>query len=63
VRKYLVSGPTVEEAPAFRAHHLLGEILEKQGDKAGAVAEYRAALALAKDYDRAREALNRLGQK
>jgi tetratricopeptide (TPR) repeat protein len=63
VRKYLVNGPTVEEAPAFQAHYLLGEILEKQGDKAGAAAEYRAALALAKDFDRAREALNRLGQK
>jgi tetratricopeptide (TPR) repeat protein len=63
VRRYLVNGPTVEEAPAFQAHHLLGEILEKQGDKAGAAAEYKAALALAKDYDQAREALNRLTQK
>jgi tetratricopeptide (TPR) repeat protein len=63
VRRYLMNGPTVEEAPAFRAHYLLGEILEKQGDKAGAVAEYRAALALAKEYDLARDALNRLGQK
>jgi tetratricopeptide (TPR) repeat protein len=63
VRKYLVNGPTVEEAPVFQAHYLLGEILEKQGDKAGAVAEYRAALSLAKDYDRARVALNRLEQK
>jgi tetratricopeptide (TPR) repeat protein len=61
IRKYL-AGTTVEEAPAFQAHYLLGEILEKQGNKDGAVAEYRAALALAKDYDRARDALNRLQQ-
>jgi tetratricopeptide (TPR) repeat protein len=63
VRKYLVSGPTVEEAPAFQAHYLLGEILEKQGDKAGAIEEYKAALALASDYGRARAALERLNRK
>jgi tetratricopeptide (TPR) repeat protein len=63
VRKYLVNGPTVEEAPAFQAHYLLGEILEKQGDKAGAATEYKAALALASDYERARTALDRLNQK
>ncbi|MGZ4822147.1 MAG: tetratricopeptide repeat protein, partial [Terriglobales bacterium] len=63
VRKYLAGGATVEEAPAFQAHYLLGSILEKQGDKAGAAAEYKAALALASDYDRAREALDRLNSK
>jgi cytochrome c-type biogenesis protein CcmH/NrfG len=63
VRKYLAGGSTVEEAPAFQAHYLLGMILEKQGDKAGAAAEYKAALALASDYDRARTALNKLNQK
>ncbi len=62
VRKYLAGGPT-EEAPAFQAHYLLGRILEKQGDKAGAEAEYRAALELASDFDRARAALDRLTQK
>jgi len=59
VRQYLVVGPT-EDAPAFHAHYLLGEILEKQGDVQGAATEYRAALALAKDYSRATEALHRL---
>ena len=44
----------------FQAHYLLGQILEKQGDKQEAADQYRAALALAKDYDRAREALQRL---
>lgn len=60
LRRYL-SSPTVEQAPAFKAHYLLGTALEKQGDKEGAASEYRAALALAKDYSRAKEALNRLG--
>jgi len=60
LRKYLASGPPVEDAPAFQAHYLLGKILEKQGDKRGAVAEYQAALTLARDYDDARAALDRL---
>lgn len=60
LRKYLTGGPTTEEAPAFKAHYVLGEILEKEGDKAGAAAEYKAALELAKDYTQAREALARV---
>src|SRR5882724_9478187 len=59
VQRYLVS-PTVEQNPPFKAHYLLGNILEKQGDKQGAVKEYQMALALAKDFGRAREALNRV---
>ncbi|HET7840077.1 MAG TPA: tetratricopeptide repeat protein [Terriglobia bacterium] len=62
IRKYLTGGQTTEEAPTFKAHYVLGEILEKQGDKAGAAAEYRAALQLAKDYSDAKEALARLEQ-
>jgi hypothetical protein len=34
LHRYLASGP-VEAAPAFKAHYLLGLLLEKQGDKAG----------------------------
>jgi tetratricopeptide (TPR) repeat protein len=59
VRKYL-SGPTVEEGPAFKAHYILGQLLEKQGDRSAAAQEYRAALALAHNYTRAREALKRI---
>jgi tetratricopeptide (TPR) repeat protein len=59
VRKYL-SGPTVEEGPAFKAHYILGQLLEKQGDRPAAEQEYRAALALAHEYTRAREALKRV---
>jgi tetratricopeptide (TPR) repeat protein len=60
LRRYLTSGATVEDAPAFKAHYLLGTALEKQGDKAAAAAEYRAALALAKGYAPAQEAVKRV---
>jgi tetratricopeptide (TPR) repeat protein len=59
VRKYL-SGPTVEEGPAFKAHYILGQLLEKQGDRPAAAQQYRAALALARQYTRAQEALKRV---
>jgi tetratricopeptide (TPR) repeat protein len=59
--KYLSSKEKVEDAPAFRAHYLLGSIYEKQGDRAAAARQYQAALDLAKDYREAREALNRVG--
>lgn len=60
IRKYLTGGSTTEEAPTFKAHYVLGEILEKQGDKTGAAAEYRSALALARDYDQAKQGLARV---
>jgi Flp pilus assembly protein TadD len=60
LQRYLASGP-VEEAPAFKAHYLLGTLLEKQGDKAGAAREYRASLSLARNYGLAQQALNRIG--
>ncbi len=44
------------------AHYLLGTILEKRGDKEGAAREYQTALTLAKDFGRAREALNRVNR-
>ena len=59
VRNYLALVPT-EEAPAFEAHYVLGQILEKQGNKNAAAAEYRASLALASNYSPAREALKRV---
>src|SRR5690242_9598545 len=48
LRRYLALNSKVEEAPAFKAHYLLGTALEKQGDKQAAAQEYRAALSLAK---------------
>jgi tetratricopeptide (TPR) repeat protein len=62
LRRYL-SLPTInEEAPAFEAHNLLGAILQKQGDKAGAANEYRTSLTLAADYKPSREALKKLNE-
>ncbi len=62
LRRYLALHSKVEEAPAFKAHYLLGTALEKQGDKQGAAQEYRAALSLAKNFSRAQEALDRLNR-
>jgi len=61
LRRYL-SSSTVEEAPAFKAHYLLGTVLEKQGDMQEAAREYRASLAMAKSFSRAQEALERLNR-
>lgn len=62
LRKYLDSDHLVEEAPAFKAHYQLGVVLEKQGDKKGAAQEYSAALAMAKGFSRAKEALDRVNR-
>jgi TolA-binding protein len=62
LHKYLNSGNLVEEAPAFKAHYQLGVVLEKQGDKKGAAQEYSAALAMAKGFSRAKEALDRVNR-
>jgi len=58
LRRYLES--PVEEAPAFKAHDMLGQLLEKQGDRQAAAEEFRSALALAHSYARAREDLKRI---
>jgi tetratricopeptide (TPR) repeat protein len=60
LRQYLGSSAPTEDAPVIQAHYLLGTVLEKQGDKDGARAEYQAALALAADYKAAKEALQHL---
>ncbi|MBZ5599206.1 MAG: tetratricopeptide repeat protein [Acidobacteriia bacterium] len=62
LRRYLSSSSTVEEAPAFKAHYLLGTLLEKQGDKQAAAQEYRAALSMARGFSQAQDALNRLNR-
>jgi tetratricopeptide (TPR) repeat protein len=58
LRRYLSS--PVEEAPAFKAHDMLGQLLEKQGNRKAAAEEFRAALALAHSYARAQEDLKRV---
>jgi tetratricopeptide (TPR) repeat protein len=62
LRRYLALNSKVEEAPAFKAHYLLGTALEKEGDPQAAAQEYRAALSLAKEFSRAQEALDRLSR-
>ena len=61
LHRYL-SSPTVEQAPAFKAHYLLGTVLEKQGNTQQAAQEYRAALSMASGFLRAQEALNKLNR-
>lgn len=62
LRAYLKSGSEVEQAPAFKAHYLLGTADEKLGDKQSAVSEYQAALELAKEYQPAQQALQRVNR-
>jgi tetratricopeptide (TPR) repeat protein len=62
LRRYVSSSGTVEEAPVFKAHYLLGTILEREGDQKAAAEQYRAALSLAKSFSPAQDALNRLKQ-
>jgi len=58
LRRYLKA--PVEDGPAFKAHDLLGQIYEKQGDIRAAADEFRAALALARSYKNAQENLKRV---
>ncbi|MFZ0480664.1 MAG: tetratricopeptide repeat protein [Terriglobales bacterium] len=59
LRRYLASG-TVEEAPAFKAHFLLGTLFEKQGDRVEAAREYKDSLSLAPQFGQAQQALTRI---
>jgi tetratricopeptide (TPR) repeat protein len=60
LRRYIASADTVEEAPVFKAHVLLGEVLEKQGDRPAAAEEYRAALSMAHTFRPAQDGLKRV---
>jgi cytochrome c-type biogenesis protein CcmH/NrfG len=62
LHRYLAS-EMVEDAPAFKAHYLLGNLLEQQGDIQAAVQEYRNALSLARDFTLAQSALKRLDRR
>jgi tetratricopeptide (TPR) repeat protein len=60
LQKYLANGSQPEAAPAYHAHYLLGQIFEKQGNRQASAAEYRTALSLAREFDPARTALQRV---
>jgi predicted Zn-dependent protease len=57
LREYLASPAKSDEAPAFKVHLQLGQILARQGETAAANREYAAAVALASGYTPARKAL------
>jgi tetratricopeptide (TPR) repeat protein len=59
-RRFVVSGVSLEKSPVFKAHYVLGSALEKQGNKAAAAQEYRAALATASRFEPAQKALSRI---
>lgn len=60
LQNFLANGSQPEAAPAYHAHYLLGEIFEKQGNRQAAAAEYRTALSLAREFEPARSALQRV---
>jgi tetratricopeptide (TPR) repeat protein len=60
LKTYLSSNAMVEDAPAFRAHYLLGQIYDKMDNKTGAATEYKASLELASGFAPADKALGRL---
>jgi tetratricopeptide (TPR) repeat protein len=57
LREYLSSAAKSDDAPAFKVHVQLGDLLLKRGDSVGAHREYAAALALASNYVPARTAM------
>jgi tetratricopeptide (TPR) repeat protein len=59
---YLDSNRKVEQAPTFKVHFLLGNAAEKLGHTKQAESEYRSALALAKEFRPAQEALQRVSR-
>jgi tetratricopeptide (TPR) repeat protein len=61
LHRYIASN-TVEEAPVFKAHCMLGELFERQGDASAAADEYRTALAMAHSYRRAQDGLKRVSR-
>lgn len=60
LRRYLES--PVEEGPAFKAYDLLGQVLEREGNRDAAAQQYRAAVGLAHSYSRAQEDLRRVSR-
>ncbi len=62
LRHYVAQEDPSEDGPAFRAHYLLGVVLEKQGKKKEAAAEFQAALNMASEYQPAQDALARVSR-
>jgi TolA-binding protein len=62
LRHYVSEEDPSEDGPAFRAHYLLGVVLEKQGKKKEAAAEFQTALNMASQYRPAQDALARVSR-
>lgn len=60
LRGYLARGKKSDQAPAFRVHVLLGQLLAQAGDRTGARGEFQQALALASHYAPAKKGLGAL---
>jgi tetratricopeptide (TPR) repeat protein len=60
LKQYLASGQMAEDALAFRAHYLLGQLYEGMGNRPAAIEQYQAALGLASGFSPARAALSRV---
>ena len=61
LRRYLRTTPKAGEPPHAAAHYRLGMVLARKGDRAGARAEYGAALRLDPAHKDAKAALKKLG--
>ena len=62
LRHYVGQEHMSEDGPAFQARYLLGVLLEKQGKKKEAAAEFQAATEMASQYKPARDALARVSR-
>jgi cytochrome c-type biogenesis protein CcmH/NrfG len=62
LRHYVAQEDPAEDGPAFRAHYLLGIVLEKQGKKSEASAEFQTSLKMASQYRPAQDALARVSR-
>jgi tetratricopeptide (TPR) repeat protein len=60
LRKYLSSSSKSDDAPAFKVHVQLGDLLAHHGDASAARREYAAATSLASSYAPARKAMQGL---
>jgi len=60
LRGYLAGKAKSDDAPAFKVHELLGRLLLRKDDKAGAKIEFEESLAMAHDYASAKKALQGL---
>jgi tetratricopeptide (TPR) repeat protein len=62
LREYLASPEKSEDEPAFRVHLLLADLLNKQGDTAGAEREIQAAGSIASVYHPTRQVATNTGR-